>query len=84
MKSHFYITPEGSYQSANDKPVPDFMDIEIINSGQKSTVQETIKELMESNLKISENRLERRFFLQNHPSKALWYKEDKSKIAMAS
>ncbi len=87
LNKYVFITPESlTYTPTCDSPVPDFQDMQIIGFGNRHTVQDAIRDLLELNENLVENRLEKVFSLElrNEHKKYFWEKEQPKGILQAS
>ena len=87
MKKYIFITPEGlTYKPNCDSPEPDFPDMQIIGYGHSATVDDALKDLMEINGNLFENKPEQTFSirLETNNKNSLWLREHKIKIPIAS
>ena len=56
MEEHIFVTPEGlNFKPSCDSPDPDFTDFHFFSLDGNSSVQDTLKELMELNAQITQN-----------------------------
>ncbi len=87
MKKYIFITPEGlTYKPNYDSPEPDFPDMQIIGYGHSATVDDALKDLMEINGNLFENKSEQLFSirLETKNKNSLWLREHKVKTHIAS
>jgi hypothetical protein len=87
MKKYIFVTPEGlTYKPNCDSPEPDFPDVQIIDYSHNATVDDALKDLMEINGNLFENKSAQNFTIRletNHKN-SLWLRERKPLATIAS
>ena len=87
MKKYIFVTPEGlTYKPNCDSPEPDFPDLQIIDYGHNPTVDDALKDLIELNGDLFENKVTHNFSirLETNNKKSLWLRDRKSRATIAS
>jgi hypothetical protein len=87
MKKFIFVTPEGlTFKPSCDSPSPDQMDMQIVSFDQENALEDTLKDLIELNENVVENKIEGPFAIRvgRDHRKNLWLREKKSKIPLAS
>lgn len=87
MKKFIFITPEGlTYKPNYDSPEPDFPDLQIIGYGHSAAVNDALKDLMEINGNVFENKQSQTFSirLETNNKNSLWLRERKTRSFIAS
>jgi len=87
MKKYIFVTPEGlTYKPNCDSPEPDFPDIQIIDYGHNASVDDALKDLMEINGNLFENKCAQTFSvrLETNNKNSVWLRERKTRAFIAS
>jgi hypothetical protein len=87
MKKFIFVTPEGlTYKPNCDSPEPDFPDIQIIDYGHNVSVDDALKDLMEINGNLVENKPAPAFSvrLETNNKNSVWLRERKTRAFIAS
>ncbi len=87
MKKYIFVTPEGlTYKPNCDSPEPDFQDIQIIDYSHNVSVDDALKDLMEINGNLVENKPSTAFSvrLETKNKNSVWLRERKTPACIAS